>query len=179
MFLQGEMFRAAATLGGLEIQLVYYRGRSECRASRWLVEADALLALMRKVACAAGPTQIERVLRHALAEAGAGVDAVVFIGDCMEENIDRLAAAAGVLGLAGVPVFLFHEGLDPIADGAFRLVARITWGACCRFDAGSPDELRALLTAVVVYAAGGQKALRDYWHQVGGPVLRLTRQMQS
>ena len=32
--LQADMFREAAAIGGLDIQLVYYRGLSECRASR-------------------------------------------------------------------------------------------------------------------------------------------------
>ena len=37
--IQGEMFEATAALGGLEIQLVYYRGFSECKASRWMTTA--------------------------------------------------------------------------------------------------------------------------------------------
>ena len=32
--LQGRMFQAAANLGGLDVQLVYFRGIGECRASR-------------------------------------------------------------------------------------------------------------------------------------------------
>ena len=31
--LQAEMFREAAAVGGLDLQLVYYRGLTECRAS--------------------------------------------------------------------------------------------------------------------------------------------------
>ena len=34
--LQADMFREAASVGGLEIQLVYYRGLGECRASPWV-----------------------------------------------------------------------------------------------------------------------------------------------
>src|SRR5580700_10186715 len=40
--LQAEMFREAAGAGGLDIQLVYYRGLSECRASGWIGEARQL-----------------------------------------------------------------------------------------------------------------------------------------
>src|SRR4051794_36839816 len=36
--LQGEMFREAAGIGGLAIQLVYYRGLGECCASGWVSE---------------------------------------------------------------------------------------------------------------------------------------------
>ena len=32
--LQADMFREAAAIGGLDIQLVYFRGLTECRASR-------------------------------------------------------------------------------------------------------------------------------------------------
>jgi hypothetical protein len=51
---------------------------------------------------AAGETQIERVLRHAAAETRARkVNALVFVGDAMEESIDVLAQRAGELGLLG------------------------------------------------------------------------------
>ena len=49
------------------------------------------------------------------------VDALVFVGDAMEENVDRLCQLAGELGLNGVPIFLFHEGGD--ADRRQRLPA--------------------------------------------------------
>src|SRR5437660_12783783 len=38
--LQADMFREAASIGGLDIQLVYYRGISECRASRWVSQTE-------------------------------------------------------------------------------------------------------------------------------------------
>ncbi len=54
---------------------------------------------------------------------------------------------------------LFQEGGDETAARAFREIARLTKGAFCRFDPGSARQLRDLLTAVAVYAAGGRKAL--------------------
>lgn len=176
--IQGEMFAETATLGGLAVQLVYYRGFGECRASRWAVDGRALARLMSGVRCLAGRTQIERVLAHAAKEAAKGrVDALVFVGDAVEEDIDSLCAAAGELGLRKVPAFMFHEGDDPVAGEAFREIARLSGGACCRFDAGSAKQLRDLLAAVAVYAAGGRRALLDYGNRQGGAVLRLTRQM--
>src|SRR5271168_758067 len=65
--LQGEMFEATAALGGLEVQLVFYRGFNECKASRWLANAPSLHKAMRAVRCLGGETQIARVLAHALA----------------------------------------------------------------------------------------------------------------
>ena len=40
--LQADMFREAAAIGGLDVQLVYYRGLGECRASRWVSQAERL-----------------------------------------------------------------------------------------------------------------------------------------
>ena len=106
--IQGEMFEATAALGGLEIQLVFYRGFAECKASRWVTSAAELHRIMSRVHCVGGETQIERVLDHAMIEARKGrVNALVFVGDAVEENPDRLCGRAGELGLLGVPVFVF------------------------------------------------------------------------
>jgi hypothetical protein len=158
--LQADMFQAVKAVGGLDVQLVYFRGANECRASRWVSDPDALAQLMTRVACAGGYTQIGKVLSHARAEAAKkAVNALVYVGDCMEEEIDELCGRAGELALLGVPVFLFQEGGDARAERAFREIARLTKGAWCRFDAGSAAQLKDLLSAVAVYAAGGRKAL--------------------
>ena len=171
--LQGEMFLATEGLGGLEVQLVYFRGFDECRASRWVSEPRALVALMTKVTCRAGQTQIERVLRHAVATAKDGVlDALVYVGDACEEEIDRLGRLAGELGARGVRAFLFQEGQQETATRAFRHLAELTGGAHCQLSAASPDELRQLLRAVAAYAAGGRAAL-DAVNRAQGAQLRL------
>src|SRR5947209_17228909 len=140
--IQGEMFEATAALGGLDVKLVYYRGFNECKASRWMTGATDLHRVMRAVSCVGGETQIERVLAHALAETKKQrVNALIFVGDAMEENVDRLCQLAGELGLNGVPVFLFHEGGNPSAAHAFQQMARLSHGAYLRFDAGSADRL--------------------------------------
>lgn len=158
--LQAEMFEEAGAVGGLDIQLVFYRGLGECRASPWIADATRLGALMAKIDCRGGRTQIGRVLRHAANEAGRGpVGALVFVGDAMEEQLDHLCAEAGPLALRGIPVFMFQEGRDPAVEQAFREIARLTHGAWCRFDAGAGAELRALLRAAASYAAGGREAL--------------------
>ena len=133
--LQGDMFRETAAIGGLDVQLVYFRGLGECRASRWVSDARQLGALMEKIDCRGGHTQIGKVLAHAKRENEAKkVQALVFVGDAMEEPIDDLCAAAGELGLLGVPAFVFQEGHDAVAEQAFREIARLTRGAYCRFD---------------------------------------------
>lgn len=176
--LQGEMFEVTASLGGLDVQLVFYRGFAECKASRWLARAEDLHRAMRKVSCVGGETQIGRVLGHALDEARAGrVNALVFVGDAMEEAPEGLYRLAGELGLLNVPAFMFHEGVDPLAGSTFKEIARLTRGAYCPFDSGSAEQLKALLGAVAAYAAGGRKALADYSKRTGGAALLLTRQM--
>ncbi|MGB3490833.1 MAG: VWA domain-containing protein, partial [Xanthobacteraceae bacterium] len=158
--LQADMFSEAAAIGNLDIRLVYYRGASECRASNWISDAAKLAALMRKIDCRGGHTQIGRMLGDVRSQAvAAGVRAVVFVGDAMEENADDLCSKAGELGLLKVPVFLFQEGNDPVAEQTFREIARLTGGAWCRFDPGAAAQLRELLRAAAAYAAGGREAL--------------------
>jgi hypothetical protein len=160
--LQADMFREAASTGGLDIQLVYFRGLGECAASSWVAQSDKLAQLMTRIDCRGGQTQIGKVLSHAIAETEKQrVQALVFVGDAMEEAIDVLCAQAGDLGLRGVPVFMFQEGGDAVAESAFREIARLTRGANCGFDTGAAHELGELLRAVAAYAAGGLKALKD------------------
>ena len=160
--LQAEMFREAASVGGLDIQLVYYRGFAECRASSWVTGPQRLGKLMAQIDCRAGQTQIGKVLAHARRENDAGKVAVlVFVGDAMEEELDKLCAAAGELGLRNVRALMFQEGYDPVSEKAFREIATLTRGAFCRFKPGAAHELSELLRAAAAYAAGGMKALAD------------------
>lgn len=176
--IQADMFKETAALGGLDIQLVFYHGLAEFGASAWLNEAADLLKYMSAVTCLGGETQIGRVLTFAIAETKRQrINALVFVGDCMEEEIDELCHKAGELGLLGVPVFIFHEGRDPKAAEAFQQIARLTRGAYCSFDASSARQLRELLSAVAVYAAGGRAALEDYSRRAGGATLLLARQV--
>jgi hypothetical protein len=179
--LQSEMFRAVKEIGSLEVQLMYFRGAGEARASRWVANADALAGLMRQVACHGGFTQIGKVLTHSRRESEkTKISALVYVGDAVEESIDELAGRAGELALLGVPAFLFQEGDDPNATRAFKEIARLTKGAHCRFGPGSAAELRELLTAVAVYAAGGRQALeRLLAKSGGGGAQRLLGQMPS
>lgn len=158
--LQGEMFSAVKAVGGLDVQLVYFRGFGECRASKWVSDPEELARLMSRVSVAGGHTQIGKVLSHVRSEAAERrISALVYVGDCMEERIDDLCQKAGELGVLGVPAFMFQEGSDARAETAFKEIARLSRGAWCRFDAGAAAQLRDLLSAVAVYAAGGRRAL--------------------
>jgi hypothetical protein len=177
--LQADMFNAVKAVGGLDVQLVYFRGLGECQASKWVGDPDALARLMRQVSCAGGYTQIRKVLAHARRESETSkVNALIYVGDCMEEDVDELSQLAGELGLIGVPVFVFQEGRDPKAGRAFGEIARLSRGAYCPFDAGSARQLRELLTAVAVYATGGRKALKDFGDETrSSAAIRLLEQL--
>src|SRR6202163_31877 len=177
--LQADMFLEAQAICGLDVQLLYFRGLNECRASRWVSEPAALAALMEKIDCRGGHTQIRKVLAYARRETEKSkIQALVYVGDAMEEGVDELCARAGELGLRGVPAFVFQEGGDPVAEQAFRDIARLSRGAYCRFNAGAAHELRELLRAVAAYAAGGMKALNDLSARRNAGAVRLLEQMK-
>src|SRR5271165_621969 len=181
--LQADMFREAVDVGGLDVQLVYYRGLAECRASPWVAEPQRLGELMSRIDCRGGQTQIAKVLAHARhesdnAKTGAKVSALVLVGDAMEESLDVLCAGAGELGLRNVPAFMFQEGYDPVCEQAFREIARLTRGAYCRFAPGAAHELGELLRAAAAYAAGGMKALADLQARHSTGAVRLIEQLK-
>ena len=158
--LQGRMFDTTAKLGGLDVQLVYFRGFHECKASSFVSGGAGLDRLMSRIRVEGGNTQIGRVLTHARDEARAArTGALVFVGDAVEERIDPLCATAGELALLGLKCFMFHEGKDRQAERAFREIARLTGGAYAAFDASAPARLGSLLAAAAAYAAGGTLAL--------------------
>jgi hypothetical protein len=154
------MFREVAATGSLDMQLVYYRGLEECRASRWISNPEQLAKTMSRIVCEAGHTQIGKILIHAKKETQLlRVSALVFVGDAMEENPDKLAPEADELGRLGVPVFMFQEGADREVEAVFRKITQLTHGAYCRFNSGAARQLAELLRAVAVYATGGMAAL--------------------
>src|SRR5499433_3836685 len=105
--LQAEMFREAATVGSLDMQLVYYRGLDECRASHWLSDSAQLAKTMSQIMCRAGETQLEKVLIYAAKETKLlKVSGLAFVGDALEESPDIVLGAASALGRLGVPAFM-------------------------------------------------------------------------
>jgi len=158
--LQADMFREACAAGGLDMQLVYYRGLGECRASRWISDSAQLAKTMSQIMCNAGETQIEKILTHTKKEAKLfPVSALVFVGDAMEENRDTLIHEASELGRLKVPAFMFQEGRDREVEQVFRGIAKATNGAYCRFDPGAARQLAELLRAVAAFVVGGIPAL--------------------
>jgi len=169
--LQAEMFAEAGKIGGLEVQLVYYRGLDECKASNWTTNARELAHQMSRITCVSGLTQIAKVLTHVRKEhAQQPVSAVVFVGDACEEKPTVLYDCASGLG----PLFLFQEGDNVAAATAFKELARLSRGAYSQFRPGAERELAELLRAVAAFATGGVTALSDLRSEAA---LKLLRQM--
>jgi hypothetical protein len=158
--LQGQMFATAGGVGGLRIQLVYFRGLDECRASHWTSNASELARIMTGIRCRSGETQIGKILAHIRKEnISQKVSAAIFVGDAMEEiPPNPLYDAAAALG---VPLFMFQEGDSRLVETTFRELARLSNGAFCRFEPGADAKLAELLKAVAAFAVGGVTALAD------------------
>ncbi|MEM9332073.1 MAG: VWA domain-containing protein [Pseudomonadota bacterium] len=161
--IQASMFQVAGAASGLAVQLVYFRGFGECRASKWVTNPASLAQMMTRIDCRGGTTQISKVFMHANKESSKHrIAALVYIGDAMEEPVDRICDLAGKLGLKGVKAFMFQEGMDRDAEHAFREVARLTNGAYMRLSSSSAKELEELLKAVAAFATGGKTALENH-----------------
>ena len=150
---------------GLDLQLFFFRGGKHAH-SAWVSSPERLADITRGVVCKVGSTNIASVLEHAREEVGKSkVDALVFIGDAFEEELDQLAPIARELGRLGLPAFMFQEtntrdkDEDAKTEFAFQQIAELTHGAYCRFDAGAARQLAELLRTVAAYATGNTKTL--------------------
>ncbi|WP_316861677.1 VWA domain-containing protein [uncultured Cohaesibacter sp.] len=170
---QADMFEVAQLHGSLATQLVYFRGTSECRASRWTRSAKEMTGWMERFDCRAGRTQLGRILQHVKNEARQmHIDAVVYVGDCLEEDPDRIVGMADDIGRSGIPVFVFQEGADPMASDIFRQIARLTGGAYGQFDANAKSKLANYLKGIAAFAASGRDVTRlpdELRKQLPGP----------
>ena len=175
--LHAEMFKVTDELGGLSIQLCYYRGLTEFRTFNWSDNETELAKMMADVTCLGGHTQIRKVLKNVLVQQD--IKAVVFIGDAIEENPDILCQLAGELGLLNTPLFIFQEGSDSYVKKIFKQMAKLSRGAYAPFDLNSATELKLLLSAVAIFAAGGQEALEKFSKDSDKTVARLTRQLRK
>ena len=176
--IQGDMFSQPGCTENLSVQLVYYRGYSECRASQWVNNAPSLLKLMTSIRCEAGLTQIERVLKHTIAESRSiPVQALILVTDCMEENITTLLELAGQLRLIDTPLFIFQEGYDPTASTALKKLTQLAGGAHCQFDNQSASQLSELLKAVSAFTVGGKTAMKAQLELGNTKALSLLKQL--
>ena len=77
-----------------------------------------------------------------------------------------------------LPLFVFQEGFNPKVRQTFQQMALLSGGAYAVFDSRSAEQLRSLLQAVAVYAAGGRRALENFSKGAGKHVLLLAQQLK-
>jgi hypothetical protein len=157
------MFRKAAPIGHLDVQSVCYYG-DKFGHTKWVSSGEQLVQSMNKIECVGGNTQIGRILEHAIRETEqAPVQAVIFIGDAMEESLDKLSGMASKLGTLQTPLFVFQEGDDAEARKAFQLLALKSGGRYFKFNANTSAAIKQLsnqLNAVARLAVGDTEALQ-------------------
>ena len=157
--IQTDMFSAVHEIDSLAVQVCYYRGFRQFHHSQWSTKAKPLQDFMADVHCQGGHTQIEKVLKHALASQKTHpLKAVVFVGDAVEENPDTLCHLAGQMGLLNLPLFIFQEGQDYQVRHVFQQLASLSGGIYAPFNLNSREQLKNLLSAVAVFATGGKSA---------------------
>jgi len=134
--------------------------------------AAELHRVMRAMSCVGGETQIKRVLCHAIRETGKNRGgAVVFVGDAMEEKVDRL-------GQLSVPIFVFHEGSDPTAAAAFKQIAALSGVLTSPFDRAGTARLKELLGAFCGLCGRRPLGAQSARRKKGGEILRLSHQLE-
>jgi hypothetical protein len=101
---------------------------------------------------------------------------VIYIGDVFEESIVQGRRLADDMGARGTRLIVLHDTSDPGARRDAELfwdLAKRTGGCVLPFDATASGRLRELLSAVAVYAVGGEKLLRERRHELPGAVALL------
>jgi len=160
----GAMFEAVP--GELDVALAYHGGGRVREITPFSSNAKAFLDKVQQVRCTAGVTALNQVLEKATQLSG--LKALIYVGDCFEEDSTLAIELSQQLKLRGVRCFMFHDttsagqGYDvQTAATIFASIAQITGGALLPFDENSPDLVKALLEAIAVYAAQGIKALEQ------------------
>jgi hypothetical protein len=93
-----------------------------------------------------------------------------------EESVMQGRRLADAMGVAGTKLIVLHDTADPAARRdaeVFWDLAKRTGGCVLPFDASAPGRLRDILSAVAVYAVGGEKLLRERRHELPGAVALL------
>jgi hypothetical protein len=104
------------------------------------------------------------------------VRVIIYIGDVFEESLSHGRRLADQLGTQGTKLIVLHDTADPLARRDAELfwdLAKRTGGCVLPFDASAPRRLRDILSAVAVYAVGGEKLLRERRHELAGAVALL------
>ena len=160
--------------GELDVALAVHGGSRVHTFTPFTSDATTLRDRAAGVACVAGLTRLLPILAATLKQRSVRV--IVYIGDVFEESLPHGRGLADSLGVNGTKLIVLHDTADPSARRdaeVFWDLAKRTGGCVLPFDANAPGRLRDILSAVAVYAVGGEKLLRERRHALPGAVALL------
>lgn len=160
--------------GELDVALAVHGGSRVHTFTAFTQDAVTLRDQAAGVACVAGLTRLLPILSVSLTQPAVRV--VVYIGDVFEESVPQGRKLADAMGRQGTRLIVLHDTADRSARRDAELfwdLAKRTGGCVLPFDASSSGRLRDLLSAVAVYAVGGEKLLRERRRDSPGAVALL------
>jgi hypothetical protein len=160
--------------GELDVALAVHGGSRVHTFTAFTSDAATLRDRAAGVACQAGLTRLLPILFASLKQPAVRV--IIYIGDVFEESVSNGRRLADDLGQQGTKLIVLHDTSDPAARRDAEMfwdLAKRTGGCVLPFDANAPGRLRDLLSAVAVYAVGGEKLLRERRHDLPGATALL------
>ena len=160
--------------GELDVALAVHGGSRVHTFTAFTNNAATLRDRASGVTCQAGLTRLLPILASSLKQQSVRV--IIYIGDVFEENLPQGRHLADALGARGTKLIVLHDTADPGARRdaeVFWDLAKRTGGCVLPFDSSAPGRLRDILSAVAVYAVGGEKLLRERRHALPGAVALL------
>lgn len=160
--------------GELDVALAVHGGGRVHTFTGFTNNAATLRDQAAGVTCQAGHTRLLPILSASGKQRNVRV--IVYIGDVFEESLAAGRLIADTLGGQRTKLIVLHDALDPLARRdaeVFWDLAKRTGGCVLPFDASAPGRLRDLLSAVAVYAVGGETLLRARRHEQPGAVALL------
>jgi hypothetical protein len=160
--------------GALDVALAVHGGSRVHTFTAFTNSPNRLRDQAASVTCHAGATRLLPILATTLRRPA--IKVVIYIGDVFEESLPQARTIADAMGAQATKLIILHDTSDPAArrdTELFRDLANRTGGCVLPFDANAPGRLRDILSAVAVYAAGGEKLLRQRQHQLPGATALL------
>jgi hypothetical protein len=160
--------------GQLDVALAVHGGSRVHTFTPFTSNAATLRDRAAGVACQAGMTRLLPILSASLKHPAVRV--VIYIGDVFEESVIQGRRLADNMGQRGTKLIVLHDTADPAA----RLDAEVFWdlakrtgGCVLPFNASASGRLRELLSAVAVYAVGGETLLQERARDLPGAIALL------
>ena len=158
----------------MDVALAVHGGGRVHTFTAFTNDANTLRDRAAGVTCQAGFTKLLPILSASLKQQAVRV--IVYIGDVFEESLPHARQLADSLGRQGTKLIVLHD----TTEGSARRDAEVFWdlakrtgGCVLPFDASASGKLRDLLSAVAVYAVGGEKLLRARRQDLPGAVALL------